>query len=231
MSFQAKILIVDDDPDICAYMQTMLEASDYDVTTLSDPTIVVDRIKDEEFHLLVIDLMMPRMDGIELISQIRKVDTDVAIVVFTGYPSVDTAVNALKLNVSDYIQKPFEIDAFRQTIAEVLRRKGILFNPKRSCIAALVKSFGDCARKMPSLSSNWLGGTGLSPSLLSQIERAESVHPSVHFTRSPPVWGEDHRTLWRILAPDALRFPSVQTRIFPIPVLMRACIFSVDVTR
>ena len=114
MSFQAKILIVDDDADICAYMQTMLEASDYDVTTLSDPTIVVDRIKDEEFHLLVIDLMMPRMDGIELISRIRKVDTDVAIVVFTGYPSVDTAVNALKLNVSDYIQKPFEIDAFRQ---------------------------------------------------------------------------------------------------------------------
>jgi len=174
MSLNAKILIVDDDPDICAYMQTMLEASDYDVTTLSDPTLVVDRIKEEEFHLLVIDLMMPRMDGIELISHIRKIDTDVAIVVFTGYPSVDTAVNALKLNVSDYIQKPFEMETFRQTIADVLRAKGILFNPEEE----LHRRIGEIVRRLRkdnALTLKQLARrTGLSPSLLSQIERAES---------------------------------------------------------
>ena len=174
MSLNAKILIVDDDPDICAYMQTMLEASNYDVTTLSDPTLVVDRVKEEDFHILVIDLMMPRMDGIELITQIRKVDTDVAIVVFTGYPSVDTAVNALKLNVSDYIQKPFEIESFRQTIADVLRRKGILFNPEEE----LHRRIGEIVRRLRKENALTLKQlarrTGLSPSLLSQIERAES---------------------------------------------------------
>ena len=174
MADGAKILIVDDDPDICAYMKTMLEASNYQATTISDPTTVVERIRAEEFHVLVIDLMMPKLDGIELIQQIRKVDTDIAIVVFTGYPSVETAIDALKLNVSDYVKKPFEVESFRNTIAEVLKRKGILLNPEErlhQTIGQIVRRL----RKENALTLKQLARrTGLSPSLLSQIERAES---------------------------------------------------------
>jgi len=174
MAVKAHILIVDDDPDICEYMQTMLKASGYLVTTISDPTTVVERIRNDEFHVLVIDLMMPRMDGIKLIEQIRKVDSDVAIVVFTGYPSVDSAVDALKLNVSDYVKKPFDIGDFRQTIADVLKRKGFLLNPEEE----LHKSIGQTVRRIRKEQSLTLKQvarrTGLSVSLLSQIERAES---------------------------------------------------------
>ena len=174
MPIQAKILIVDDDPDICQYMETMLSATGYEVSTMSDPTIVVDALRTSEYHILVIDLMMPQLGGIELIQQIRKVDTDIAIVVSTGYPSVDTAVDALKLNVSDYIRKPFDIEEFRQTIADVLRRKGILLNPEEELhrsIGATVRRI----RKEQDLTLKQLARrTGLSVSLLSQIERAES---------------------------------------------------------
>ncbi len=174
MAIQVNILIVDDDQDICEYMKTMLEATGYSVSTLSDPTLAVDRLRNEEFHLLIIDLMMPKMDGIELIQKIRKIDSDVAIVVFTGYASVETAVEALKLEVSDYVQKPFEIDDFREKIAEILKRKGLLLNPE----AELHKTIGANIRRLRKdreLTLKQLSRrTGLSVSLLSQIERAES---------------------------------------------------------
>ncbi len=174
MAIDVNILIVDDDPEICAYMKTMLEATGYRVTTLSDPTLVVDQVRAEEFHVLIIDLMMPKMDGIELISQIRKIDSDVAIMVFTGYPSVETAVDALKLNVSDYVKKPFEIAEFREKIADILKKKGLLTDPEEE----LHKTIGmniRRIRKENALTLKQLARrTGLSVSLLSQIERAES---------------------------------------------------------
>lgn len=174
MAIQVRILIIDDDQDICEYMKTMLGAAGYDVSTLSDPAEAVDLIRNEEFHVLIVDLMMPKIDGIELIQRIRKVDSDIAIVVFTGYPSVETAVEALKLDVSDYVKKPFEIEEFREKIAEILRKKGLLLNPE----AELHRTIGHNIRRIRKereLTLKQLSRrTGLSVSLLSQIERAES---------------------------------------------------------
>jgi DNA-binding NtrC family response regulator len=174
MAVDVNILVVDDDRDICEYMKTLLEASGYNVATLSDPTLATDLVKKSEFHVLIVDLMMPRMDGIQLIQSIRKVDNDVAIIVFTGYPSLDTAVEALKLNVSDYIKKPFEPDELRQKISDILRKKGVKLNPEEELhrtIGVQIRQF----RKDRDLTLKQLSRkTGLSVSLLSQIERAES---------------------------------------------------------
>ena len=174
MAMQVNILIVDDDQDICDYMKTMLETAGYGVSTLSDPTEATDLIRAQDFHLLIIDLMMPKMDGIELIQRIRKIDSDIAIIVFTGYASVETAVEALKLDVSDYVRKPFDIEDFRDKIAEILKKKGLLLNPE----AELHKTIGAnirAIRKERDLTLKQLSRrTALSVSLLSQIERAES---------------------------------------------------------
>lgn len=174
MAVHVNILVVDDDRDICDYVKTLLTATGYGVTTLTDPTLAVDLIKHSEFHVIVIDLMMPKLDGIALIQLIRKFDNDVAIVVFTGYPSLDTAVEALKLNVSDYIKKPFEPDELRDKLAEILRKKGVHLDPEEELhktIGAQIRAF----RKERDLTLKQLARrTGLSVSLLSQIERAES---------------------------------------------------------
>jgi len=174
MALDVNILVVDDDHDICDYMKVLLGASGYNVTTLSDPTLATDAVRQGAFHVLIIDLMMPRMDGIQVIQSIRKVDNDVAIIVFTGYPSLDTAVEALKLSVSDYIKKPFEPEELRQKVAELLRKKGVQLNPEEvlhRTIGAQIRNF----RKERDLTLKQLSrNTGLSVSLLSQIERAES---------------------------------------------------------
>ncbi len=174
MAVAVNILVVDDEPDICEYMKTMLEASGYGVTTLTDPTQAIEKIRNEEFHVLIIDLMMPKMDGISLIQNIRKIDSDIAIVVFTGYPSVETAVDALKLSVSDYIKKPFDPDEFRTKISEILKRKGLYLNPEEELHRTIGHNIRRIRKDRDLTLKQLSRRTGLSVSLLSQIERAES---------------------------------------------------------
>ena len=68
------VLVVDDDQDIREYLQDFLSAEGFEVTTLADPTVAVERIRDEVFHLVVLDLMMPKVSGLDLLAQIRAAD-------------------------------------------------------------------------------------------------------------------------------------------------------------
>ena len=137
-----KILIVDDDRAICDYMQTLLERDGYQVKTLSDPTMVTPEIKRTDYHLVILDLMMPKRDGIEVLREVRKHDKDIAVVIFTGYPNLDTAVASMKLDAVDYIKKPFNVDEFRAVIARVMRKKGLSLTPEEE----LHKVIGDTIR-------------------------------------------------------------------------------------
>ena len=125
-----KILIVDDDRAICDYMQTLLERDGFAVKTLSDPTSIDDEVKNGGYHLIVLDLMMPKLDGIEALKRIRKIDSDVAVVIFTGYPNLETAVMSMKLDAVDYIKKPFNVDEFREVLSRVMRKKGLARTPE-----------------------------------------------------------------------------------------------------
>ena len=169
-----RILICDDDKDICEYMQTLLERDGFVVKTISDPTKVEAEIRANEYHLLVVDLMMPKVHGIELVSRVRKIDTDVAIVVFTGFPTLDTALQAIKYDVDDYLKKPLNVDEFRDVLDRVMNKKGLSRSPEEQ----LHKVIGDTIRVLRKDKDLTLKDmarrTGLSVSLLSQIERAES---------------------------------------------------------
>lgn len=170
-----RILIVDDDRAICDYMQTLLEKDGYQVKTMSDPTGVTAELKKQDYHLIILDLMMPKKDGIEVLGEVRKTDKDIAVVIFTGYPNLDTAVASMKLDVVDYIKKPFNVDEFRAVIERVMRKKGLALTPEEQ----LYRVIGDNvrgARRDKSLTLKQMARrTGLSVSLLSQIERAETA--------------------------------------------------------
>jgi two-component system, OmpR family, response regulator len=169
-----KILIVDDDKAILEYMQTLLEKDGFQVKTVGDPSLVEEELKVGGYHLLILDLMMPKMDGIETLKRIRKVDTDIAVVIYTGYPNVETAIAAMKLEAVDYLKKPFNVDEFREVLDRVLRKKGLARTPEEQ----LHRAIGDIIRQMRKEKDLTLKQmarrTGLSVSLLSQIERAES---------------------------------------------------------
>lgn len=169
-----KILIVDDDRAICDYMQTLIESEGYAVKTLSDATLIDDEVKNGGYHLIILDLMMPKMDGIETLKRIRKIDGDVAVVIYTGYPNLETAVASMKLDAVDYLKKPFNVDEFHEVLDRVMRKKGLARTPEEK----LQKVIGDTIRnlrKEKDLTLKQMSRrTNLSVSLLSQIERGES---------------------------------------------------------
>jgi DNA-binding NtrC family response regulator len=168
------VLVVDDDPDVLEYLQDFLVAEGFEVTTLGDPTHVVTRVRDEVFHLVVLDLMMPKLSGLDLLGQIRAVDNDIAIVILTGHPSLDTATASFQHDVSAYIYKPFTPDEFREVIARIAKKKGLVLRREDELHAAIGRQIRDL-RKARGLTLRQMSRrTNLSVSLLSQIERAES---------------------------------------------------------
>jgi DNA-binding NtrC family response regulator len=168
------VLVIDDDPDILEYLQDFLGAEGFDVTTLADPSLAVDRIRDEVFHLVVLDLMMPKVSGLDLLAQIRGVDDDIAVIILTGYPTLDTATASMKHEVSAYIHKPFTPQEFREVIARIAKKKGLVLRREDELHAAIGRQIRDL-RKGRGLTLRQLSRrTNLSVSLLSQIERAES---------------------------------------------------------
>jgi len=173
-----RILIVDDDKAICDYMQTLLEKDGFNVKAVSDPTLVEGEIRNNTYHVVILDLMMPKLDGIEVLRRIRAIDTDIAVVIFTAHPNLDSAVASMKLDAVDYIKKPFNVDEFREVLGRVMKKKGLARTPEEQ----LHKIIGDTIRtlrKEKELTLKQMSRrTGLSISLLSQIERAESS-PSI----------------------------------------------------
>jgi len=173
-----RILIVDDDKQICEYMQTLLETDGYHVKALSDSTLVEDEVRNGEYHVIILDLMMPKLDGIEVLKRIRALDKDIAVIIFTAHPNLDSAIASMKLDAVDYIKKPFNVDEFREVLARVMRKKGLARTPEEQ----LHRIIGDTIRtlrKEKELTLKQMSRrTGLSISLLSQIERAESS-PSI----------------------------------------------------
>ena len=126
------------------------------------------------YHMVVLDLMMPKMDGVEALQRIRKVDSDIAVVIFTGYPSLETAVQSMKLDAVDYLKKPFDPDEFREVVGRVMRKKGLLRSPEENLHRVIGETVRNLRKDANLTLKQMARRTGLSVSLLSQIERAES---------------------------------------------------------
>lgn len=168
-----RVLVVDDDAGIVDFVATLLESDGYEVGRLTDPT-QVEKELETSYHVVVLDLMMPEMDGLEVLKRIRAMDSDVSVIMATGQPTLETAVVAMKLDAVDYIRKPFEPEDLRAAVERVVKKKGLTRSPEE----LLHRHIGETIRllrKERALTLKQLSRrTGLSVSLLSQIERAES---------------------------------------------------------
>ena len=174
LTAQVEILIVDDDKEICEYMETFLARDGFLVKAINAPQDAVEEVRSGRYHIVVLDLMMPKIDGIELLKQIRKVDSDIAVIIFTGYPSLESAVASMKLDAVDYIKKPFNPEEFREVIERVMKRKGLARSPEEE-LHRVIGTTIRLLRKERGLTLKQMARrTSLSVSLLSQIERAES---------------------------------------------------------
>jgi nitrogen regulation protein NR(I) len=117
----AHVLIVDDEINIRRVLAAMLKRDGYEVTTAADGEQALGVLGKTPVHVLVTDLVMPRLGGMELLRRVSTDFPDVPVIVITAHGSVDSAVAALKAGAFDYITKPFEQDELKKVIAKAAR--------------------------------------------------------------------------------------------------------------
>jgi DNA-binding NtrC family response regulator len=118
--------------------------------------------------------MMPKVSGLDLLAQIRAVDDDIAVIILTGYPSLETASASIQHDVSAYIHKPFTAQEFRDIIARIAKKKGLVLRREDELHATIGRQIRDLRKARGLTLKQMARRTNLSVSLLSQIERAES---------------------------------------------------------
>ncbi len=119
-SRQAWILVVDDEPIARENLRHVLAREGYRVETAENGQTALERVRRFEFDLIVTDLKMDRMDGLQLLEQAKKVSPGTRIMIVTGYATVDTAVRALKTGAAHYLPKPIDLDELRTSVRTLL---------------------------------------------------------------------------------------------------------------
>jgi DNA-binding NtrC family response regulator len=117
-----KILVVDDDAIVIKSCRRILEAEGFEVITVSSADDALETVKKYDFDLLLIDVKMPKHDGLFLMREIKKYWPDIPIIVMSGYPTPETVADVLKLGAIQFIPKPFRPDELTKSVRQVLQK-------------------------------------------------------------------------------------------------------------
>jgi DNA-binding NtrC family response regulator len=117
-----KVLVVDDDAIVIKSCRRILEAEGFEVVSFPSADDALKTIKDYKFDLLLLDVKMPKHDGMYLMSEIKKIWSDIPIIVMSGYPTPETVADVLKLGAKQFIPKPFRPDELVKVVKEVLQK-------------------------------------------------------------------------------------------------------------
>jgi len=116
------ILIVDDEKNIRLTLSQALETLGAEIDTAANGEEALAKLKGREFGLILLDIRMPGMDGMEVLRRVREIRPDIRIIMITAYGTIESAVEALKLGAVDFLQKPFDPEEIRELVSRVMDR-------------------------------------------------------------------------------------------------------------
>ena len=122
---EARILVVDDDKHLADNLVEYLLKLGYQATAAYGGREAVSRFEKEGFHLVITDLMMPEMSGLEVLEAVKSLDQRVIVLVITGYGTIESAVAAIKKGAYDFIPKPFKMNELEVVIGRALERHAL----------------------------------------------------------------------------------------------------------
>jgi len=111
-----RILVVDDEPDAVELLQEFLTSKGYEVITASDGEEALRKVKSERPHLILLDVRMPKMNGLEVLRQVRQIDKEVGVIMVTAVNEEETGRQALELGAFDYIVKPLDLEYLEKSL-------------------------------------------------------------------------------------------------------------------
>ena len=123
---QMKILIADDDPNLRKVLTIELSGEGFEIQATDSGVRALELIEKDEPDVMILDLNMPGLSGMEVLKRIKNLDSSVEVIVLTGYATVSTAVEAMKLGACDYVTKPFELESLKAIIEKAYERRALL---------------------------------------------------------------------------------------------------------
>jgi DNA-binding NtrC family response regulator len=121
-----RILIVDDEEIVVRSCLRILSSDEYDIAVANNGLEALTKINEEDFDMVILDIMMPKMNGIEVLQRVKESHPDVDVIMITGLNEIDTAVKAMKLGAFDYLPKPFEPEELELVVNRAFERRQLL---------------------------------------------------------------------------------------------------------
>jgi len=157
----AKILVVDDEKGMCESLRTLLSKVGYEVTTVEKGEEALKRIQKDSFDLVITDIKMPRVDGMDILKAARNKDEDALVILMTGYASLDSAISAINQGAYDYLMKPIEFSDLKLTIQRALEKRRA-DKDRISLLNELQRKNLELQRKVAELNALYKAGISLS---------------------------------------------------------------------
>ncbi|MBI3989647.1 MAG: sigma-54-dependent Fis family transcriptional regulator, partial [candidate division NC10 bacterium] len=131
MADGGRILVIDDEEDMLENCSRILRRLGHEPMTEKDPVRAVETIERERPDLVLTDLRMPELDGIEVLKATKRVDPETPVILFTAYATIETAVEAIKEGAFDYLPKPFSADQLQVSVERALQQRHLLEENRR----------------------------------------------------------------------------------------------------
>jgi two-component system response regulator RegA len=138
-----KVLLVDDEEEFLEIMAERMRARDMEVTTSRSATEALSLIETESYDAVIMDFMMPEMDGIQALKAIKEKKPEMQIILLTGQATVSKGVEAMKAGAVDFVEKPADLDALSEKIKEAHNQKAIIVQKQsQEKVIDMLKKYG-----------------------------------------------------------------------------------------
>ncbi len=142
-----KALIVDDEKEFRNYLSEALVGAGYETQTAASGREAVDLAADEDFDVILLDLIMPKMSGSDVLVELRRVSPRSRVIMITAFASIENAVDAIKRGATDYLSKPFKIDELLVRIKRALEEARVDLNPQKGDFDSILDSLSNPIRR------------------------------------------------------------------------------------
>jgi DNA-binding NtrC family response regulator len=165
-----RVLVLDDDPAIGRLIQATFADHDFRIDAVADPNLMENALRNQNYHVVVLDYVIPGLESEQLMDCIRETQTDAHIIVVTAFPSIDSALHCLRAHTYDYVTKPFQVEHLKKIVMRSLESRGLLRLTEEALREQLGAAIRERRKAMGLTLAEMAKRTNVSLGYLSQIE-------------------------------------------------------------
>ena len=170
-----KVMVVDDDSSVCKTVGLLLEDHGYRPRTFIDAEKAMEAANEESCQIALVDLRMPKIDGVEVVERLKEIDPRMCVLVMTAYPDLDSATETMRRGATDYITKPFKQDELIAAVDRACQKLGLIYTSEGE-LNKLIGQRIRAERLRQNLTLRQLSDrTDLTTSQLSQVELGKNA--------------------------------------------------------